>query len=175
MKTIQRIASFVLIVSIMASFSQCGNAQYSLEKSMPSAINLEKAYYQVIPPGIREGDTHVTVVVPITEGSEVVLDSVFFRGQRAKFEEKEGTYTATLIEPSKEKYALEGRVGEPNQQTSEQEAKKEAIPFDLEPNECVLSYREAGALKYVKIDQIAAKPLKYPYPMAPNSGDDIKQ
>ena len=157
------------IIIIMASFSQCSSAQHTLEDKAPEGLKMTEAYYQVIPPGIREGDTTVKIYMPMHTDTQ--LDSIFFRGQQAKFIEENGMYVATLVEASKEKYAL--GEGEPN--TAKPREVKE-LPFKLEAEECVISYEDAGKTKYFKIDQLHKKELLHLPPMRVNKNKgSIKQ
>ena len=168
MRHLKHLLSLIGIIFIMASFSQCGNAQYNLERTPPQSLNTQEAYYQVAHPGIREGNTYVTVYFPATE--DIALDSLYFRGQKAKFDLKDGQYVAVLVEESKEKLVLSEQGSTPKST----EETKEAIPFDLQPEECVISYEESGKIKYLKLDAIRKNDLLLQKPMAPNKGG-IKQ
>lgn len=166
MKTIRRITSLGTIIILMASFSQCGNAQYTLEAQAPATVNTSEAYYQVIPPGIRQGDTHVKVVFPANMQG-VAMDSIFFRGQQAKFEKENGMYVATLIEESREKISLDEGMSD-----TSKAAEQRSIPFELQPEACVVSFEEEGKVKYFKIDKLSKKELEFLPPMRAKNGGD---
>ena len=171
MRHVKHLLSLIGIIFIMASFSQCGNAQYNLESTPPHSLNTQEAYYQVSYPGIREGNTYVNVYFPAAEG--VVLDSLYFKGQKAKFNLQDGQYVAVLVQESKEKLILD-EVGSTPKKIEEKEP-QETIPFDLQPEECVISYEESGKVKYLKLDAIRKNDLLLQKPMAPNKGGGIKQ
>ncbi len=164
LKQLKKIVFLTSIPLVMASFSQCGSAQYVLEDQVPPEIDLQGAYYQVTPPGIKEGDTQVRVHIPVTKDN-ISLDKLYFRGQVSTLTQAKDAYVANFVERSKETPIT---LGEETKQ--EKSAESEKLPFDLKYGECIISYTKGGGeTKYVKVDELTRKP-NINVPMSPKGG-----
>lgn len=152
----------------MASFSQCSTAQ-KLQKEPPMAFG--EVYAQKWVAGIEGGGSGIDVFVPIEESS-ITLDSMFFRKQKVKLEFIDGDnpmYVGrfkTLVNQS-ENLVLSSDMNEETKNTLPQPA--EDMPFDIEDNACVISYKKGNRTLYYKIADIAMKQQLH-YPSAPKNG-----
>lgn len=165
MKTFKKITSITIISIIMVSFSNCASTQ-KLEQLEPLTIG--EVHYQNWVAGIKGGGSGFNLFIPITNNPKnIMLDSVYFRGKKAKLELNNNTVfigrfktTANKngIIMSNEPYAEYGnKVPELPQKT----------PFELNDNECVVSYLEGNKIKYFKIEGIVRKESKL-YQKAPS-------
>lgn len=150
----------------MVSFSNCASTQ-QLEKLEPLTIG--DVYYQNWVAGVKGGGSGFNIFIPISDNANnIMLDSVYFKGKKAKLEFNNNTVfigrfktTANKkqdIIMSNEPYAEYGnKVPELPQKT----------PFELNDTECVVSYLEGNKTKYFKIEGIVRKESKL-YQKAPS-------
>ncbi|WP_178991258.1 hypothetical protein [Winogradskyella schleiferi] len=112
-----------------------------LEKETPFTV--ETVYYQKWNAGIKEGGSGVNVYIEIND-TLIDLDSLYFRGQVAKLQSN-----------TKDSLLYIGRL-KSNVTTS-------SWPFQIQDDECVMSYLEHDKVHYFKISNIKEhKPLNYP-------------
>ena len=145
----------------MVSFSQCSSA-LKLQKEAP--ITFGEVYCQNWVAGVQGVGAGLNLFIPVTDLS-IVLDSVYFRGKVTKLELRQdnllyvGRFKTNLNQSKdiimssdpKEEYANQMPV------------KEKEIPFQLEDDECVVSYKKNEKVLYYKISNIIQKtPLNYP-------------
>ncbi|WP_299272313.1 hypothetical protein [uncultured Psychroserpens sp.] len=162
MKVIKQ-ASFLLVMFIlMASFSQCSSSQ-KLQNKPPTEFG--QVYYQYWAAGIKDGGSGVNIYIPVTDTS-IALDSVYFKGKMTKLELSSGNKQlyiglfrthanqvedVILSSDSKEEYA------------NKMPMNKTSISFDLNDDECVVSYQKRNKTQYYKISNIKQKaPINFP-------------
>jgi hypothetical protein len=165
MKTLKTISFLILMLSILASFSQCSSAN-NLQKNAP--LELTQVYFQKWIAGVEGGGSGLNIFIPVTDNS-IILDSVYFRGKVAKLELKQQDsmfYVGRFISDfntkkdfimSNEPYAEYG---------NEMPKTSIRIPFELKDDACVISYKKGKTTKYFKVVNIIEKDL-IPYPSAP--------
>ncbi len=113
-----------------------------------------------------------TLYIPIKgKKNNTVLDSVYFKGMTAKLivsPQNEKIYYARFItkQAYTEDFILSSDVKDEHQ--NKLPIQKTKIPFDLLPNQCVISYIQEGELKFYKISNIKEKLLKQ-VPMEPRN------
>ena len=157
-----KILHTVLILSITGFFSGCSSTQKLQEKA---PLELGEVYYQTWVAGIQGGGSGINIFIPIESNkNNIKLDSVYFKGRQAKLEFSNkslfmGRFNSTAnlkndIIMSNEPYAEYGNK-------APELPKKN--PFNLNDNECVVSYKHINTIKYFKISNILKKePLLYP-------------
>ena len=159
--------AFIMII-IMTSFSQCSSAQ-KLQKEAP--VKIGTVYYQHWVAGIQGGGSGINLFIQ-TEGTlkdNIQLDSVYFRGNSAKFEVKPNNSTLfigrfSLAANQKKDLIMSNK---PKAEYGNELPKlKTKIPFELKENECVVSYKDGNKTKYFKIENVVGKQLQF-YPSAP--------
>jgi len=165
MKTLKTISFSILMLIVMASFSQCSSTK-KLQLNYP--LDLGQVYFQKWIAGIEGGGAGLNIFIP-TEDTSIKLDSVYFRGKAAKLEVKSqnGTiYIGRFISNFNKKKDLI-MSNDPNAEFgNEMPEISQKIPFVLKDNECVISYKDGKTTKYFKVDNITEKDL-IPYPSAP--------
>ncbi|MCB4807342.1 hypothetical protein LG651_03695 [Tamlana sp. 62-3] len=157
MNLLKQTFSAVILMLITMSFSQCASTN-TLEKK-PS-ITLKQVYYERWVAGVKGGGSGVNLFIPIQSNTnKSVLDSVYFQGKGAKLEminqelvvgrfKTEANRSKEDIIMSNEAYAEYG-------QNKSMYTPK--MPFELEENECVISYLENGIKKYFKVGDVVFK------------------
>ena len=150
--------------------SQCSSAQ-KLESNAP--LDFGEVYYQKKAQAVRDLESYLTIFIPIKEviKNNVELDSVYFKGRSAKLMVSDKTpnvyYGRFVIKPKKaEDIILSSEIKDEHQNKVTMDNTK--IPFELLPNQCVISYKQDGKTKYYKISNIKEKRLK-DVPMEPNN------
>ncbi|WP_397364246.1 hypothetical protein [Olleya sp. R77988] len=132
---------------------QCSSAQ-KLQKE--ASFKTDKAYYQSWVAGVRGGGSGINVFIPVTsELNDLKLDSLYFRGQKV----------ALTTKPNNPNLFI-GRILTKGNQKEDYTSETDKIPFDLNPNDAVISYTENGTIKYFKIENLVEKQAQQ-YPSAP--------
>ncbi|WP_179344667.1 hypothetical protein [Winogradskyella ursingii] len=121
-----------------------------LEKKPP--ILVEAVYTQSWVSGVEGGGSGTNLFIETTDRN-IVLDSVYFRNSKVKLETKPSDDTLYI-----------GRFG--SNVYPKQSEGVENFPFQLENDECVVSYNENGTTKYFKFTGIKERPTET-LPMTP--------
>lgn len=156
-----------MLLMIMTSFSQCSSSQ-KLQEKAPATFG--EVYFQRWNAGIQGGGSGMNLFIPVTDNN-VVLDSVYFRGESTKLETKPQNkmlyigYFKTEFNQPKDIVMSSNPLDEYNNLLL---IKKEKIPFTLKDSECVVSYKDGQTTKYFKIENIIEKEA-INYPSAPNN------
>ncbi|MCK7589559.1 hypothetical protein M0G43_03125 [Subsaxibacter sp. CAU 1640] len=112
-------------------------------------FKLNEVNFQEWYAGINVGGTGFNVFLPnITNDENVVLENVYFRNLTGKLVKGKGMYSATLKNKSTD-------------YTWKYPEKPADYPFDLGADECVISYKENGVTKYIKIASLSEKAGTY--------------
>lgn len=160
--------NFSLVVLIMVNFSNCSSAQ-KLQKEAPFSLGL--VYSQSWVAGIKGGGSGINLFIPLNEDlpNNVKLDSVYFRGKATKLE----------INPDNPLLYIGRFLTEVNQQKdiimssdlkeeygNQLPIKKVSIPFEIEDNECIISFIVDNKIKYFKFTGVIDKKMEQ-FPTAP--------
>ncbi|WP_299363838.1 hypothetical protein [Winogradskyella sp.] len=134
-------ATFAIVFVITLSLAfQCASpkvAAIKFEEQTP--FILEPVVFQEWYAGIKVGGTGINVFIPISDVNKgIVFDEIYFRNLKGKLIKDEDDYKAVLKHPSRH-YTF--KIAD----------KPADYPFDLDGNECVISYIENGKTKYHKI------------------------
>lgn len=168
MKSLKTILFSTLMLSLMA-FSQCSNGQ-KLETKAP--LEFGDVYYKKNPQAVKDLETVITLFIPIKgESNTIELDSVYFKGKSAKLikssQDQNLYFGKFIMKPAHtEDIILSSDIAEEHK--NKLPVKESKTPFELLPNQCVISFIEAGQTKYYKISNIKEKRLKE-VPMAPRN------
>jgi hypothetical protein len=168
MKPFKTIILSTLMLPLMA-FSQCSNGQ-KLETKAP--LEFGEVYYKKKAQAVRDLESVITLYIPIIgENNTIELDSVYFKGKSAKLikssQDQNLYFGRFIMKPAyTEDIILSSDIAEEHK--NKLPIKESKIPFELLPNQCVLSYIEAGQTKYYKISNIKEKRLNEA-PMAPRN------
>ncbi|NNC33939.1 MAG: hypothetical protein HKO09_03580 [Croceitalea sp.] len=159
-----RLTTYVF-VTILFSLSAC-SSQKKLANDPPFEVG--KTTCQKWVGGLAESGTGMLLEIPIsnmaTDG--VVMHQAYFRGMvtNLNLENHEGQKIAKANFMNKKNQKPDmimsgNSLDEVGNQAPKQ---KEKFPFDLSPDQCVISYMEGNTVKYIKIQGIKEKrPLIY--------------
>lgn len=168
MKHILTVIVLTINLSILSSFSQCSNGQ-KLDKKPP--MEFGDIYFTRQPQAVRDLQSAMTLFIPIKGETNIELDSVYFRKYSAKLKKSPKDQNLYLgqftIKPRySEDMILSSEVAEEHQNKLPKIQTK--IPFELKPNECVISFKKDGMTRYYKISNIKEIRSKG-FPMAPRN------
>lgn len=156
MKLFRNLLFLVFMFSIMAIFSQCATGK-QLETNLPFKIG--DVYYQEKVAGVKGGDSGATIFITLQENpNNIILDSVYFQGKEAKLELRNNT---DYIGRFESKTVLKNDIIMSIEPYAEYGNKAPKIPkkprFQLEEDECIVSYKVSNKVKYFKIGKINKK------------------
>ena len=111
----------------------------------------------------------INIFIP-AEDKSASLDSVYFRKQAAKLEFRPDLkqYIGRFTFNPKSKNDLVFSSDPKEEYGNEMPPIPKKIPFELEDNECVVSYLEGDEIKYYKIVNVVEKAM-IAYPSAPQN------
>ena len=147
----------ILTVFVLSAFNCSSPKQMISQEKSNTKISLQEKttfqfdqiQFQEWYAGINVGGTGFNIFLPnIINDENVVLENVYFRNLTGKLVKGKGMYSANLKNNSLD-YTFEYPV------------KPADYPFDLKPNECVISYKENGQIKYTKIASLEEKAGTY--------------
>ncbi|MEZ4792928.1 MAG: hypothetical protein R2783_05560 [Gelidibacter sp.] len=146
-----------LTVFVLTAFN-CSSPKQMISQDKPVSkialqnkpvFKIDQIQFQEWYAGIKVGGTGFNIFLPnITNDENVVLETVYFRNLKGKLVKGKGMYSA-ILKNSSPYY------------TWEYPEKPADYPFDLTPNECVISYNENGETKYIKIAALTEKAGTY--------------
>jgi hypothetical protein len=166
MKLLKQTSFLIVMVILMASFSQCSTAQ-KLQRTAPTQFG--NVYCQTWVAGVKGGGSGLNVFIPVMDMS-IQLDSVYFRGKSVKLEVKKtnegllyiGRFKTQLNQPKDIIISRDANEEYKNQLP----IIEEKIPFELNDDECVVTYKQGDKTQYYKITNIEQKRAMH-YPSAP--------
>ena len=165
MRTINKLAGLLILCIIMTSFSQCSSAQ-KIQENAPIAHN--QVYFQKWIAGVQGGGSGINIFIP-TKDTSVQLDSVYFRGKSTKLElttQGESMYVGRFFTDFNKRKDMIMSSDSKEEMVNELPEIPQKIPFELNDNECIISYLDGDKTKYFKIDNVVEKET-IPYPSAP--------
>ena len=157
MKTLNKFLGLILLSLVMTSFSQCSSAQ-KLQEKAPTSFG--KVYCQSWVAGARGGGSGIDIYIPVSDYS-VKLDSVYFRGKKAKLtiqSDNNKVFVGRIkTDLNNEKQDIIMSGDSKKEYGNKLPELPEKIPFELEDNQCVVSYQEDDITKYFKIENVVEK------------------
>ncbi|MDG5491143.1 hypothetical protein [Psychroserpens sp. SPM9] len=165
MKVIKQLSSILLMLVFITSFLQCTSAQ-KLQQNAP--VEFGEVYYQKWTAGIKEGGSGLNIFIPVTNTS-TRFDSVYFRGKATKLEANPNQDTVLIgrfkTETNQKKDIILSHDAK-EEYVNQMPVKTKPIPFDLNHDECIVSYKKGHKTLYYKISNIIEK-MSVNYPGAP--------
>lgn len=164
MKALTQIAYVVTLCLFLLSVTQCSSIQ-KLQNEAP--ITIKEAYSQSWIAGVKGGGAGLNIFIT-TQDTLVKLDSVYFRGKGKKLELKRNntwTYVGRFPSSTNSKKEIILHLDPMEEFGNEPPIIDPKIPFELDKNECVVSYNDSGKTKYFKITDIKEKRM-IPFPRA---------
>lgn len=148
MKLLKKATNAIILTAfVFTGFNSYSQKQTNSKEKSIEIISLQdepsfqfdQVLFQEWYAGINVGGTGFNIFLPnITNDENIILEKVYFRNLTGNFIKGKGMYSATLKNSSKE-------------YTWTYPEKPADYPFDLAPNECIISYKENGQIKYTKI------------------------
>jgi len=159
MKRLKQIFGLLILMVIMASFSQCAST-YKLQKKAPTSLG--EAYFEQWVSGMAQGPSGINIFINVND-DKIQLDSVYFRGKAAKLDADKSNkqlYIGRFVSKSTEiRDNIMHNEGKEEYGNQAPEIPKK-IPFELKANECIVSYRLNGKTLYYKIPDLKQKESK---------------
>lgn len=159
MKLLKQISVLALTLSIF----NCRSSDLKLQSEAPTTF--KNVYYQKWNGGVQGAGSGLNIFIQ-TKDNSVVLDSVYFRGKAAQLETKPNAKNLYIgrfktFSNAPKDIVLSHNLDEEIKNEIEIEAPK--IPFKLNANECVVSYKLNNKIMYFKIVNIKAQEtVNYP-------------
>jgi hypothetical protein len=170
----QKLGIFSSLFVLTLSFSQCASTKKTIEITKTIELSKESSsevYYQNWVAGVRGGGsgTNLYISKSVVENKELI--TAYFKGKEVVFD--------TLIKGSKmfiarfkgdanQIFDMEMNADAINEYGNKAVVEKTDFPFNLEPNDAVVSYLENNTLKYLKLINIPKKE-SLAYPSAPRN------
>ncbi|WP_460220467.1 hypothetical protein [Psychroserpens sp. MEBiC05023] len=162
MNIIKRVSSLLVMLFLMASFSQCSTAQ-KLERKAPTQFG--EVYCQEWIAGVQGAGSGLTIFIPVNDIS-IVLNEVYFRGQMSKLEVNSANpqlYIGRFKTDINQSSELILSSDQKEEYANKMHEKPKEFPFELKDNECVVSYQIGDKIMYYMISNVVQKvPLSYP-------------
>lgn len=155
--------SFAFLAILIFSF--CSSAQ-KMQKNIPFSI--QNVYYQKWAAGIEEAGSGMNLYIQLenelTQG--IKMDSVYFRGKSTKIIKNTNNplvYEGSFINKSNNRKDII-MSGDPIEEFgNEIPFQTKSFPFELEDNECIISYWQDHLKKYFKIYDVKERQeIHYP-------------
>ncbi|TYA74095.1 hypothetical protein [Seonamhaeicola marinus] len=157
MLKVKQLLFFALMLLVMMSFSQCGSVKKGLESEAP--VDIKEAYYKEWSNPARGMGSGLNLFLVLnSKTNAIVLDSVYFRGKQAKLTLKDGNTFFGKFKTDKNTMQKDIVMSsDSTQEYNNTMPKITRIPFELERNECVVSYKDGNKTKYFKISNISKR------------------
>ena len=156
-------------ILLICSFSNCANGQ-KVQEDAP--VPFQQVYYSTYTGGVKGAGSGLNLYIPVSlfNDSGIALDSVYFRGRRAALQTKpqnKNLYIAYFKTSGKEKAPDLIMSSDPREEYGNRPPQIiEEIPFELEEDEAMVSFKKDGKTGYYKITGIEQKEdeveIKYP-------------
>ena len=160
-----KLFNFLMLIIMAISCSHCSSTN-DLQKNPP--FDLEKVYYEYWTSGVSDGGSGINVFIELKK-ELVQLDSVYFRGKVVNLEVKPSNkklFIGRLLYVPSNKFDRVFNM-EPSKEYKNKVPIIEMNTYDnLEPDECVVSYKLRGKTMYYKITNMVEK-RRHDVPMIP--------
>ena len=144
-----------LALSFIFSFSSCANGK-QLQEEPPKTV--QQAYYTNWTGGVKAAGSGFNLFIPVEEGSEMQMDTVYFRGKKGMLEKvasQENLYVARFKTASAEHDRDLVMHKDPKMEYGNKPpAIIEKIPFELAEGEAIVHFTKNGKSKYFRLTGI---------------------
>ena len=121
MKIFKKITSILITLIVMINFSSCAGT-YKLEKSV--RLTIGEVYYQNWVAGVQGGGAGFNIFIPVSDNPKnIMFDSVYFKGKKAKLEFSNNTIFIGRFKTTK------NRIRDINMISDSNDGFSEKIPF----------------------------------------------
>lgn len=148
MNLLKKTTKVIYLCFIFFGYSSC-SSQKQIVLNDQATFQFNEVNFQEWYAGIKVGGTGFNIfLLNITNDENVVLETVYFRNLTGKLVKEKGMYSAILKNNSP-------------YYTWQYPEKPKDYPFDLGADECIISYKENGQTKYLKITSLVEKAGTY--------------
>mgnify|MGYP001044098054 CR=1 FL=1 len=165
MKAMYKLFNFLMLIVMVITCSHCSSTN-DLQKNPP--FDLEKVYYESWTSGVSGGGSGINVFIELKK-EFVQLDSVYFRGKVVNLEVKPSNkrlFIGRLLYPPSNKFDRTLDKESLNEYKNKAPIIEMNTFYNLEQDECVVTYESRGKTKYYKITSMVEK-RRHDVPMAP--------
>lgn len=176
MKILRTVFVSFFMCFIMLSFSQCCTTKHTSKQDNTNkmgdlqknpSFELDSTYFQKWVAGVQGGGSGIHLYISVlTNKNQVVFDSAYFRGYKAKIEISKMGYIASFKTELNQKEDIIMTNKNHGEFGNKSPLNETYFPFKLNQNECVISYIEDHTKKYFKIENLIEKSMEQ-YPSAP--------
>jgi hypothetical protein len=164
MKIQNQFFGFISIIGIIIVFTHCSSAQKLQEQA---SFEIGEVTYQTWVAGVQGGGSGIHMLINVVSNkNNVVFDSVYFKGYKAKIEIGKINYVASIKTEINQKEDIVMSNNGKDEFGNKPPLKEANFPFKLADDECVISYIEKNTTKYYKVKNLIKKPSEE-YPSAP--------
>ena len=149
MNLLKKATNALFLAVLITSSFQCSGQKATVEHSKSSQLKLsDPIVFQEWYAGINVGGTGINLFIPKFDlNRNIEIDSVYFRNMKGKPIIKDRMYAVILKNDSP--YYV------PNPSNDK------TNPFNLTSEECMITYKENGQIKYLKVANIVEKAGTY--------------
>ncbi len=163
MKLVSALISAIIFLSVF----NCKPAQEPLLQFQSTPpLEISAPYFNTWVAGVEGGGSGVNVFLPLIENGNIVIDSLHFRGEKSAVETRDKLIIGRFIQFSTQKKDLIMSSNPQYEYNNKLDLKREASPFNLPQNACVISYIINGKRLYYKVSNLK-KGESIAYPSAP--------
>jgi len=144
-----KLLKIIMLLLIALVVSQCVTAKKVQDLS---PFEIGEVYY-------KEDQSGISLYIPVKAyPKHIAMDSVYFHGQQAKLEAKNGEILIGQFKPGFIQKPDLIMSNEPYAEYGNQIPKlPKKIPFKLKKDECIISYKKDSTMKHFKISGIIKK------------------
>lgn len=163
MKLILFFCSLILIVFAVSCSSSCKIAKvkegFIIENSEAKVI--KKVTYQLWNGGTEASGSGYNMVIDLAKSDKKIeLDNIYFRHSKAAIKTTTNGFKANL---KIEKHKDIQLSSNPSDEYNNELPQKDAFPFQLNDNECIISYFENDRSKFIRVSNLKElETINYP-------------
>ena len=151
-----KLFNLLMLIVVVISCSHCSSTN-DLQKNPP--FDLEKVYYEYWTSGVSGGGSGINVFIELKK-EFVQLDSIYFRGKVVSLEVKPGNkklFIGRILYPPSNKFDRKLSKESLNEYNNKAPIIEINTFYNLEQDECVVTYESRGEIKYYKITNMVEK------------------
>ena len=151
-----KLFNLLMLIVLVISCLHCSSTN-DLQKNPP--FDLEKVYYEYWTSGVSGGGSGINVFIELKK-EFVQLDSIYFRGKVVSLEVKPGNkklFIGRILYPPSNKFDRKLSKESLNEYNNKAPIIEINTFYNLEQDECVVTYESRGEIKYYKITNMVEK------------------
>ena len=162
-----KLATPLVLGLVFLSIVNCKTSQESVLKYQSTPpLEITAPYYNSWVAGVQGGGSGTNVFLPLKENGNIVIDSLHFRGEKAAVETRNKLIIGRFKSSVNQKKDIIMSSNPQDEYNNNRLLIRDASPFKLTQNDCVISYSVNGKRLYYKISNLK-KGESIAYPSAP--------